>query len=382
MRSLRGTWTIAAMVAAAALLFGWAAPAAAQFDSGFHGQVLDVEGKPWPDLGLRFVGEQGQKTETKTDKNGKFSVRNLRSGVYVIQFLIPNQAQPYEQQRRVSGGEDQEVIVNFKEIIAKQGAAVQEQMKKQEEEKQKFESMKAHFATGNTILDQARQVRAEMQKAPAEQRDPLKQKLTELTGQAVTEFEAAQKAAGEKDPNMHLLWAKLGEAYDLAGRNEDAAKAYEQAIALKPEVAGYYNNYGNVLARQGKIEEAQKAYVKSAELDPANAANAWRNFGIVLYNAGKMKEAIEPLKKAAEIDPKSAQTWYLLGAALVNTMEFKQVGDKMEVIVPPGTAEAYEKAIELDPNGPYGAQAKQGLEALQQMAPGIQTKFTTKKKKS
>lgn len=382
MKSFRGTWKIAAVMATAALFFGWAAPVAAQFDAGFHGQVLSIEGKPWPDLGIRFVGEQGQKMETKTDKNGKFFVRNLRSGVYVIQFLIPNQAQPYEQQRRLSAGEDQEVLVNFKEIVGKQGAAAQEQMKKQEEEKQKFESVKTHFATGNTILDQARQVRAELQKAPADQRDPLKQKLTELTGQAVTEFEAAQKAAGEKDSNMHLLWAKLGEAYDLAGRNEEAAKAYEQAIALKPDSAGYHNNYGNVLARLGKIEDAQKAYVKSAELDPANAASAWRNFGIVLYNANKMKEAVEPLKKATELDPKSAQTWYLLGAALVNTMGYKQVGDKMEVIVQPGTAEAYEKAIELDPNGPYGTQAKQGLEALQLMAPGIQTKFTTKKKKN
>lgn len=382
MKPFRGTWTTAVLIATAALLFGWAIPAAAQFDAGFHGQVLDRDGKPWPELGLRFVGEQGQKMETKTDKNGKFFVRNLRSGVYVIQFLIPNQPQPYEQQRRVGAGEDQEMVVNFKDIVAKLGAAAEEQVKKQEEEKGKFEAMKTHFSTGNTILDQARQVRAELQKAPADQRDPLKQKLTDLTGQAITEFEAAQKAAGEKDPNLHLLWAKLAESYDLAGRNDEAVKAYEQAVALKPESAGYYNNYGNVLARTGKIEDAQKAYVKSAELDPANAASAWRNFGIVLYNANKMKEAIEPLKKATELDPKNAQTWYLLGAALVNTMEYKQVGDRMEVIVPPGTAEAYEKAMELDPNGTYGAQAKQGLDALQQMAPGIQTKFTTKKKKS
>ncbi len=382
MKSLKGTWKIAAVMATAALFFGWAAPAAAQFDSGFHGQVLSIEGKPWPDLGIRFVGEQGQKVETKTDKNGKFFVRNLRSGKYELSFLLPNQ-EPYVEVRRVAAGEDQELLVNFKEVAAKQRTAADpEKVKKEEEEKQKFESMTKHFNTGNTILDQARQVRAELQKAPADQRDPLKQKLTELTGQAVTEFEAAQKAAGEKDTNMHLLWAKLGEAYDLASRNEESAKAYEQAIALKPDAAGYYNNYGNVLARLGKIEDAQKAYVKSAELDPVNAASAWRNFGIVLYNANKMKEAVEPLKKATELDPKSAQTWYLLGAALVNTMGYKQVGDKMEVIVQPGTAEAYEKAIELDPNGPYGAQAKQGLEALQQMAPGIQTKFTTKKKKN
>ena len=44
--------------------------------------------------------------------------------------------------------------------------------------------------------------------------------------------------------------------------------------------------------------------------------------------------------------------------------------------------EAYQTAIELDPNGPYGAEAKKGLEQLQLMAPGIDTKVNTKKKKS
>jgi hypothetical protein len=52
----------------------------------------------------------------------------------------------------------------------------------------------------------------------------------------------------------------------------------------------------------------------------------------------------------------------------------------MEVVVQPGTVEAYQKAVELDPNGQYGQQAKQGLDALAQIQPGIDIK--TKKKKS
>jgi hypothetical protein len=41
----------------------------------------------------------------------------------------------------------------------------------------------------------------------------------------------------------------------------------------------------------------------------------------------------------------------------------------------PGTVEAYQHAIDLDPNGPIGAQAKQGLESLQAMGVGITTKI-------
>jgi len=98
----------------------------------------------------------------------------------------------------------------------------------------------------------------------------------------------------------------------------------------------------------------------------------------LVYNSGRIKESVEPLKKATEADPKSAQAWYLLGAALVNTMDFKTEGDKVTPIMQPGTVEAYQKAIELDANGPYGAQAKDGLEQLQAMGLGINTKVGTR----
>jgi tetratricopeptide (TPR) repeat protein len=360
--------------------------AAAQVGS-ISGQILDINGKPWAGLTVQVVSDQGAKQEAKTDNNGNYSVHNLRSGIYTITitaFPPPNDKQPaFEMAKvRVSSTEDAKADANFKEIMAKQGAAAQEQVKKQEETKAKFEGMKAHFTAGNTLLEQEKAAKVELQKATPDQRDAAKQKLADLADQAAKEYQAAQQSAPEKDSNMHLLWAKLGEAYDTAGRNEEAAQAYQQAINGKPDVPGYYNNLGNVLARLGKIDEAKAAYTKSAELDPANAATAWRNFGISLYNANRLGDAVEPLQKSAELDPKNPQTWYLLGASLVYKMTIKKVGDKQVPEFAPGTIEAYQKAIELDPNGPYGAQAKAGLEQLQQMAPGIDLKVNVRKKKS
>jgi tetratricopeptide (TPR) repeat protein len=367
---------------AIAVLAGVCAPrAAAQSNGGISGQILDITGKPWPDIGIQAVSDQGAKQEGKTDANGKYAVRNLRPGVYTVSIILPAPNKPYEVQCRVQGGEETKVDVNFKDIVAKQGAEAQEQVKKQEEEKQKFQSMKVHFDAAVALLEKVKQDKADLVKAPADQRDPLKQTLADDAGKAVTELEAAKGAASEKDPNLNLILARLGDAYEAAGRSDDAINAYRQAIAQKP-TAAYYNNLGGILGRAGKIDEATAAYQKSAELDPTNAAQAWRNFGITLYNANRLKEAVDPLKKATELDPKSAQAWYLLGAALVGTMETKKVGDKLEFVIAPGTIEAYQKAQELDPNGTYGVQAKQGLEALQQIAPGIDTKVNTKKKKS
>ena len=363
------------------------APRAAAQSGSISGQILDVNAKPWVGLTVQATSDQGAKQTAKTDNDGKYSIPNLRGGIYMVTitaFPPPNDKQPpYDMAKvRVSVGEDAKADANFKEIMAKQGAAVQEQVKKNEEVKAKFEGMKAHFNAGNTLLDQEKAAKADLQKAPADQRDAAKQKVNDLADQAAKEYKAAQESAGEKDPNVHLLWAKLGEAYDTAGRNDEAAQAYQQAITAKPDVPGYYNNLGNVLARAGKIEEAKAAYSKSAELDPANAATAWRNFGISLYNANRLADAIAPLQKSTELDPKNAQAWYLLGASLLMKMTTKKVGDKEEVQLAPGTVEAYQKAEELDPNGPWGAQAKQGLTDLKALGAGIDTKVNVRKKKS
>jgi tetratricopeptide (TPR) repeat protein len=383
MKRFLTSWTLAAMLMAA--LASVLAPRAAAQTGSISGTILDVTGKPWADVGIRAVSDQGAKQETKTDSAGKFSLPNMRSGIYTVYIVFPppnDKQQPYEVKLRVQSGEEAKADVNFKEVVEKQGVAAQEQVKKAEEAKNKMEGLKAHFNAGNALIDQEKQAKAELQKAPPEQRDTLKKKLTDLSDQAANEFREASKNLGEKDINAHLVWFKLGEAYDTAGRNDDAAQAYQQAIAAKPDVPGYYNNLGNVLARSGKIDEAKAAYTKSAELDPANAATAWRNFGISLYNANRLADAIEPLQKATELDPKSAQAWYLLGASLLMKMTTKKVGDKEEVQLAPGTVEAYEKAEELDPNGPWGQQAKQGLTDLKALGAGIETKVNVKKKKS
>jgi tetratricopeptide (TPR) repeat protein len=363
------------------------APHAAAQNGSIAGTILDINGKAWFGLNVEAVSEQGQKFDAKTNAEGRFEIRNLRAGVYkvtITTFPPPNEKQQPVQmgQLKVTSGEEAKADMNFKEIMAKQGAEATEQAKKQDAEKQKFEGMKAHYTAGAALLEQERKEKDDLAKAPADQRDAAKQNLKDLSDKTAAEFQAAQKTASEKDPNQHLLWAKLGESYDLAGRNDEAAQAYQQAIAAKPDDPGYYNNLGNVLARAGKIDEARAAYTKSAELDPTKAATAWRNFGISLYNANRGGDAVEPLQKSAELDPKSAQTWYLLGACLVYKMTVKKVGDKDVPEFAPGTIEAYQKAVELDPNGPFGQQAKEGLAQLQQMAPGIDIKVNAKKKKS
>jgi tetratricopeptide (TPR) repeat protein len=276
----------------------------------------------------------------------------------------------YQTGLKISSGSAPTFDINMKTIMeTNKGAAEAE--KKREEAEKAFLAMKTHYDAGMKAIDEMKAAQAELANTPKDQQAPIQDKIKQTGSTAVTELTQAQQAMKPDDVNnQSIVLARLGEAYEAMGNWQQAADSYQKAITMKPDVAANYNNLGNVLAKLGKIDDARAAYQKYVDLNPTDAALAWRNFGIVLYQANRMKEAIEPLEKATTIDPKNAQAWLLLGIAKVNTMEFKTEGDKMTPVIQPGTIEAYQKAIELDPNGPIGAQAKQGLESLQAMGVG------------
>jgi len=252
-------------------------------------------------------------------------------------------------------------------------AAIDAERKRQEAEQQ-FQALKTHYDAGLAAIEQMKAAQTKLAQTPKEQQDPVKAQINQAGGTAVTELSAALELEKPEDPNRSIVLSRLGEAYESMGKWQEAADTYQKAIALKPDAAANYNNLGNDLAKLGKVDDARAAYQKYVDLNPTDAALAWRNFGTVLYNSNRMKESIEPLQKATTLDPKNATAWLLLGIALVNTMEFKTVGDKITPVMQPGTVEAYQHAIDLDPNGPIGAQAKQGLDSLQAMGVGITTR--------
>jgi tetratricopeptide (TPR) repeat protein len=288
-----------------------------------------------------------------------------------------------------TGGTDR-VVINFKEILASQTAEQAADRKQREEEGKKFEGLKAHFDAGRASLDQAVATRSEIQKLPAADRGPLTEKLAEQSTAAITELEAARQAAPPTDPNMHIVVSNLGQAYEIAGRFDDAVAAYAKATELKPENTSYYQGLGTAQAKAGKVTEALATCDKAAALPTAAGAaesaqataGCYANVGIILQNASKMKESIEPFKRATAVNPNNADYWFWLARGLVNAMDYKTEGTTMKTIIQPGTAEAYQKYLELAPNGRYAQDSKEGLAILESIAPGIQTKVTTKKKKS
>ena len=70
---------------------------------------------------------------------------------------------------------------------------------------------------------------------------------------------------------------------------------------MKPDYAEAYNNMGNALQDQDKLDEAIDAYSKACTMKP-DYADAYNNMGNALKEQGKLDEAIDVLQQSAVIE--------------------------------------------------------------------------------
>ena len=90
---------------------------------------------------------------------------------------------------------------------------------------------------------------------------------------AILSFEKVRK----EEPDNLVALQDLGAAYHDVGRDDDAAAAFQQALAIKP-TADVYNNLATLRFFQGHYQEAVSAFEKTVQLG-ANHFDNWGNLG-------------------------------------------------------------------------------------------------------
>jgi tetratricopeptide (TPR) repeat protein len=129
-----------------------------------------------------------------------------------------------------------------------------------------------------------------------------------------------------------------------------------------PEVLGAaWNGLGEVYIRQKHYPEAQQAYDNAAQANPAKAGLYLSNETILFFKAHNQEAQLAAAEKAIPADPTRANMYYFKAQALVSKATMDPATQKM--VLPPGCADAYTKYLQLDPNGPYSADAKSILGA-------------------
>jgi tetratricopeptide (TPR) repeat protein len=118
---------------------------------------------------------------------------------------------------------------------------------------------------------------------------------------------------------------------------------------------------GEIYAQEKKFAEATAAFDTAVRDYPANAALYRHNETVAFFQAGNTEGQLTAANQAIGLDPSRAANYYFKGQALVSKATLDPQTNKM--ILPSGCAEAYQKYIELEPNGAYSADAKGALTA-------------------
>ena len=83
------------------------------------------------------------------------------------------------------------------------------------------------------------------------------------------------------------------------GREAEAAKAFRQALGIRPDWAEVHSLLGSTLARAGNFSEAEAELRKAVALKP-DYAEGWNFLGEFLKDRGKEQESQEAFRKAKQ----------------------------------------------------------------------------------
>lgn len=374
--------------------------------SSLEGDVRGEDGQPLKGALIKIERTDIKGSyKVKTDKKGHYFHAGLPLGTYKIILEVDGKDADFIDKVRSRLGDP--VVNNFdlqrrKAQQTQRQAAVQEAAKTGQiskevsremsaEEKKAMEAqIKAQQAAmaKNKELNDAFNQGMENLKVAAAAPPADKQKAYETS---VAGFEKAATMEGGK---QYVIFANMAEAYmglsatktgdEMTAAMTKGLEAFNKALELKPEDASTHNNYALALAKAKKFPEAQAELQKAATLDAPNAGKYFYNLGAVLVNTGQSEPAGEAFKKAIDADPKYADAQYQYGVYLVGKATTTADG---KIIPPPGTVEAFQKYLELRPDGQFAEGAKGMIQTLQSQ---VQTEYknpnapaqkkTTKKK--
>lgn len=319
------------------LLLGLSAIQVVAQTTGIKGVCKDQEGKFITDGVVEVTNtDTGRKMTTKTSKNGEYSIIGLTPGTYNAVLLRNDVAVDGINKIPIGLGDNREVDFDLKKDVAAKGGPTEEQLKKQQEVTKNNEKIKGL----NAKLAEAR----DLEKAGN-------------YDQAVALMQEATTA----EPTQDLLWAYLGDAYVGAKKYPEAVDAYEKAVKIKPDNALYHAGLANAYAKANQPDKAVAEYQAAAQADPANAAANYFNMGAVYTNTGKVDDAITAFNKTIELKPDRADAYYWKGVNMIGKATTDKSG---KMVAPDGTAQAFNKYLELDPNGKYADAAKQMLATI------------------
>jgi S1-C subfamily serine protease len=109
--------------------------------------------------------------------------------------------------------------------------------------------------------------------------------------------------AANKNPKRAEAWVQVGYCKVKQGKNQEAIRAYLQALQLKPADAEIHNKLGDAYYYAGRLREAIESYTEAAHLRP-DWAETFYNLAIAYSESGNPSMAATQAQKLQKLDPK------------------------------------------------------------------------------
>ncbi len=175
------------------------------------------------------------------------------------------------------------------------------------------------------------------------------------------------------NPNLPVLYIKLGELHEAHGNLTEAAQIYEVATQVHPFHLPAYLHLGEVFIEQRALEKAVAVYKKAAEVAPDNAQIRIK-LGVIYINQRRFEPAIAAFKRAIAVDKTAAEAYNNLARL------YAGLGKEMQQAI-----HLAQQAVALAPTAKYydtlaytyyrNAQYMQALDAINQaisLAPNVE----------
>jgi tetratricopeptide (TPR) repeat protein len=347
-----------------------------------EGIVKGSDGKPVEKAEIQITRTDIKGSyKTKTDKKGHFLYMGLPMGKYDIDLLVEGQKKDSVKGVQTRPGDPIPVNFDLKNSAADQAAKQAEMQKAVEQGQLTKEQERSLSPEQKAAMEKQIKEQSEKMKKNKELNDAFNAGMEAMQTKRYADAVPAFEKAAAIDPTQQAVFAQLGEAHMKMAEGKtgaeydtnvaEAMKAYQKAIELKADDPGAHNNYALALGKAKKFPEMQAELKKAADLDPQNGGKYYYNLGAMLVNSGQGEAAGEAFKKAIELTPTYADAYYQYGVTLVGQAKIDSSTGKVTPV--PGTVEAFQKYLELQPNGQWAPSAKEMLSSL---GSSVETKFT------
>ena len=124
-----------------------------------------------------------------------------------------------------------------------------------------------------------------------------------------------------------------------------------------PEIKGVsLMSLGEIYVHTHRIKEAHQAFDEAVKANPTQATLYLRNEATFFFQIGDSDSQLAASEQAIPLDPTRAILYYFKAQALTSKATVDPKTQKM--VLPPGCAEAYQKYLQLDPNGQFAPDSK------------------------